>query len=96
MMDLDNHKKHSFSNGRGQVLQCPDDRNLSLQCLQGPIEPKKTSRSDKCQKYCIRPFQNRCMYNGKAAKVATMHNPDLFIVGVNLVTVELPLQTVNV
>ena len=36
------------------------------------------------------------MYNGKAAKVATMHNPDLFIVGVNLVTVELPLQTVNV
>ena len=34
------------------------------------------------------------MYIRKAAKVATMHNPDVFIVGVNLVTVELPLQTV--
>ena len=34
------------------------------------------------------------MYIRKAAKVATMHNPDVFIVGVNLVTVELLLQTV--
>ena len=44
------------------------------------------------------------MYVVKAAKVATMHNPAVFIIGdivffefgVNLVTIELPLQTFNV
>ena len=72
--------------------------------LQGPIEPSKTFRSERCRKYCFRSFHNRCMYVVKAAKVATMHNPDVFIIGdifffefgVNLVTIELPLQTFNV
>ena len=36
------------------------------------------------------------MYIGKAAKVATMHNPDVFMVQYWLVTVEFPLQTVNI
>ena len=26
-------------------------------------------------------FQNRCMHMGKVAKVAQMHNPDVFMVG---------------
>ena len=40
--------------------------------------PRKTSRSERCRKYCFRSFQNRCIYIGKAAKVATVHNRDVY------------------
>ena len=41
MMDLDKHQKHSFSNGKGLESQCPDDRNLSLQCFSRTHGTKK-------------------------------------------------------
>ena len=96
-MDLENHRKHSFSNrmrsGIPESLsQCPGPFSV----LQGQMQPRKTSRSERCQEYCFRSFQNRCMYIGKAAKVATMHNPDVFMVAIMaLVGDRFPLQTIN-
>ena len=82
-MDLDNHRKHSFSNEVVGNSSCNVQMLESGPCgvSHGQMEPRKTSRSERCPKYCFRSFQNRCMYIGKAAKVATMHNPDVFMVG---------------
>ena len=52
----------------------------SLQCFARTNATKKNFQKWRCQEYCFRSFQNRCMYIGKAAKVATMHNPDVFMV----------------
>ena len=43
------------------------------------MEPRKTSRSEKCRKHCFRSFQNRCMYIGKAAKVAIIQICSLLV-----------------
>ena len=60
---------------RNGVLSGVGNRNFLMietgpfSVSQGPMEPSKTSRSERCRKSCFRSFQNMCMYIGKAAKV---------------------------
>ena len=90
-MDLDNHKKHSFSNGRGRESQCPDDRNLSLQCFARTNGTKKNVQKCKMPKILLQIISEQVHEYWEGSK-----SGDVFIVGVNLVTVEFPSQTVNV
>ena len=82
---------------RNGVLSGVGNRNVLMietgpfSVSQGPMEPSKTSRSERCRKSYFRSFQNMCMYIGKASKVE-MCSSLLSI----LVTVKFPMQTINV
>ena len=82
-MDLDNHRKHSFSNWMRSGIALAMSR--SLQCFAGTNGTKKNFQKWKMPKILLQIFSEFAafpMYIGKAAKVATMHNPDVFMVAI--------------
>ena len=97
-MDLENHRKHSFSNRMRSGIpeshtQCPGPFSV----LQGQMQPRNTSRSEDAKNIASDLFRTGACISGRQQKwlQCIIQMFSWFNIGW-IVTVEFPLQTVNI